>query len=184
MKAFELHDLASAPDASRGLLEEVEQRFGFVPNIYRVMAASPALLQSYVGASGAFAASSLTATEQQIVLLTVSAANGCAYCVAAHSTAADMGGLPAAITDAIRGGEPLPDAKLEALRHFVEAVVNHRGWASDELEAFLEAGYSPRAVLDVITGVGMKTLSNYMNHLAGTPLDEAFEKRRWQKESV
>jgi len=116
MSDFELHDQESAPGGSKVLLDGVQQRFGFLPNIYRIMATSPALLQSYLGASEAFANSSLSATEQQIVLLTVSAANGCDYCVAAHSTVADMSQLPGEITDAIRifawlfQGQAAPDA--------------------------------------------------------------------------
>ncbi|MFI7115892.1 carboxymuconolactone decarboxylase family protein [Amycolatopsis sp. NPDC049868] len=39
----------------------------------------------------------------------------------------------------------------------------------DEVEEFLAAGYTERNVLDVILGVGMKTLSNYTNHIAHTP---------------
>lgn len=181
MSEYQLHDRASAPDGAKELLAGVEKRFGFLPNIYRIMAASPALLRSYLDASDAFANSSLTPTEQQIVLLGVSAANGCDYCVAAHSTVADMSKLPAEITDAIRDGTAIPDSRLEAMRQFIEAVVNNRGWANDEVEAFMDAGYDRQAVLDVIAGVGMKTFSNYMNHLAGTPLDEAFEGRRWEK---
>lgn len=53
--------------------------------------------------------------------------------------------------------------------------------ADAEIEAFLDAGYSRGQVLEVVLGVGVKTLSNYTNHLAGTPLDNAFEKAAWAK---
>jgi alkylhydroperoxidase family enzyme len=50
-----------------------------------------------------------------------------------------------------------------------------------EIEAFLNAGYSPQHILDVITIVAMKTLSNYVNHIAETPLDDRFASQRWSK---
>ena len=48
-----------------------------------------------------------------------------------------------------------------------------------DTSAFREAGYSEQHVLDVILGIGLKTLSNYTNHIAGTPVDEAFAHERW-----
>ncbi|MBI3049978.1 MAG: hypothetical protein HYY76_16890 [Acidobacteria bacterium] len=44
---------------------------------------------------------------------------------------------------------------------------------------FAAGGYGPQQALEVVPGVGMKTLSNYTNHLAGTPLDEAFTGSAW-----
>ena len=49
-----------------------------------------------------------------------------------------------------------------------------------DVEAFHAAGYGRAQVLEVILGVGLKTLSNYTNHLVDTPLDAAFEKNAWE----
>jgi hypothetical protein len=43
------------------------------------------------------------------------------------------------------------------------------------------AGYTRRQVLDVVLGVGMKTLSNYTNHIAHTPLDPAWQNQEWSR---
>lgn len=60
--------------------------------------------------------------------------------------------------------------------------MNTRGWPSDEdIRAFTNAGYGERQILEVILGIGFKTLSNYTNHVAGTPLDTAFAKAAWSK---
>jgi alkylhydroperoxidase family enzyme len=84
--------------------------------------------------------------------------------------------------EAIRGGKPIADAKLEALRRLSAAVVNTRGWPSeDDTKAFLNAGYVKAQVLEVILGVGMKTLSNCTNHIGETPLDAPFAKAAWCK---
>ena len=84
------------------------------------------------------------------------------------------------VIESIRNDEPIADERLEALRGFATAVIEQRGWVSDaQVEAFLAAGYEQRRVFDVILGAAMKTLSNYTNHVAETPLDAAFEGQRW-----
>lgn len=179
---FTLHDEDSAPEAARIHFEQAQQAFGFVPNLYRVMAEAPPLLEAYKTIGDLFDQTSLSPVERQVVLLSVSRVNGCEYCVAAHSGIARMQGADEAVVQAIREGRPVPDEKLEALRRFSEAVVLKRGRPEDEdVQAFLAAGYTKANVLEVVLGVGMKTLSNYTNHLADTPLDDAFKPLAWRK---
>ena len=84
------------------------------------------------------------------------------------------------VIEGVRTRQALPDKRLEALRRFTRAVVSERGWVpTQEREAFFAAGYGPEQVLDVITAVAMKTISNYTNHLASTPLDAAFQQAAW-----
>lgn len=180
MPDYPIHTIDTAPQESRALLLDAQTQFGFVPNLHAVMAESPALLKAYMEISEVFAGSSLTPVEQQVVLLTVSRTNGCEYCVTAHSAVAEMMNVPAQVVDAIRGGRMIADDRLEALHHFTAQVAIQRGWVEQQdMNVLLKAGYTRRTILDVITGVGMKTLSNYTNHIAKTPLDDAFISRRW-----
>jgi AhpD family alkylhydroperoxidase len=139
-------------------------------------------VKAYTTLSRIFDETSLSATERQIVLLTASYVNGCEYCIAAHSVIAGMQKVPDDVMQAIRAGRPIADKKLEALRRFTAAVVTSRGWPSDsETAALLSVGYERQQVLEVVLGVGMKTLSNYANHIAETPLDQAFASAAWSK---
>lgn len=177
---FDVHTKASAPEQSREILDQAEQAFGFVPNLYGVLAESPAALRAYAAVTDILKFTHLTAVEQQVVMLTVSTENGCAYCVGAHSMLADMAQMEQDVLAALRDQMPLPDSKLDALRRFTLAVMSHRGWVpQEELQAFQEAGYGKQDVLDVLAIVALKTLSNYTNHLAETPLDDAFASRQW-----
>ena len=172
---FPLHDPDTAPEASRPLLEGAEQAYGFIPNLFRVMAESPSALQSYLAIGQALEQSALSPIEQQVAFLAVSGENGCDYCVGAHAAIAGMVEMPAAVLEALRARQPLPDERLEALRLTALALMEKRGWLDDaDLERFTAAGYDRRALLDLITILAMKTLSNYVNHLAGTPLDAQF----------
>lgn len=170
-----VHDKTTAPAEARPLLEKAESAYGFLPNLLGVMAESPALLEAYMTVGQIFEKTDLGPTEQQVVLLAVSADNECGYCTAAHTAIAKMQDVPEDIAKAAAGGRAIDDPKLEALRRFTTRVVSSRGNPDeDDISAFQDAGYERRHVLDVIAGVGMKTLSNYTNHIADTPLDSQF----------
>jgi uncharacterized peroxidase-related enzyme len=176
-----LHDENTAPEGSRRGLEATRQRLGFLPNVLRLLSNSPAAFKSYQTLTQQFEASSLSTTERHVVLLTASRANGCDYCVAAHSVIADNAGAPAEVVDAIREHRPIDDPKLEALSRFTTRMVDTRGWVEQgDVDAFLGAGFTEAQVLDVLLGITMKTLSNYANHLEHTPLDEPFKGRAYE----
>ena len=179
---YTVHTTETAPEAARETLAGAKKAYGFLPNLLAVMAEAPALVKAYVTLSRIFEETSLSPSERQTVLLTVSYENDCDYCVAAHSVIAGMQKVPEETVQGIRDGRPLADRKLEAIRRFTAAVVNTRGWPTDaDTKAFLSAGYTQSQILEVVLGVGIKTLSNYTNHIAGTPLDMAFAKAAWSK---
>lgn len=170
----------AAPEGSKETMEAVQAAFGFLPNLHGVMAHSPTLLKSYATVTQIFGESSFDAVEQHLILLSVSFENECTYCMAAHSTVAGMVGMDEADLSAVRAGTELPDAKLNALARLTREIVSSRGYPSEEtLQAFLDAGYERGQVLDVVAGVGLKTMSNYTNHLAHTPVDDQFAAREW-----
>lgn len=180
--SYTVHTVHTAPSTATQVLKDTQEAYGFLPNLLGVMAEAPALLKAYRTVIGLFDETSLTPTERQVVLLTVSESNGCGYCVAAHTVIAGMQQVAADVVDAIRAGQAIADPKLQALRRFTGAVVESRGWPSaDDMAAFLHAGYTQTQVLEVVLGVGVKTLSNYTNHIADTPLDAAFAKAAWSK---
>jgi len=179
-----LHNENTAPLQAHPTLVESRKNYGFIPNLHAIMAESPALLRAYAMISDIFEETSFSDTEKQLILLSVSHENDCDYCMAAHSAVAHIKNVPADIIAALRSGQPLVDTKLESLRQLVNSVINNRGHAKVyEVNAFLNAGYSTGQLLDVLVGVGMKTLSNYTNHIADTPLDTQFQSQTWKKAS-
>lgn len=179
---YTVHTLESAPQAAVETLTAAKKAYGFLPNLLAVMAEAPALVKAYTTLSRIFDEAALNASERQVVLLTTSFENDCEYCVAAHSVIAGMQKVPSDVVQAIRDGRPIADKKLEALRRFTSAIVTTRGYPTDrDTKAFLDAGYTKAQALDVVLGVGVKTLSNYTNHIAGTPLDAGFTNAAWSK---
>ena len=180
MTTFPVHSRETAPTASKPILDAVQKKFGFVPNLFRVMAEAPAASQAYLSVMDIFESSSLSNAEKQTILLSASFVNGCDYCMAAHTTVAGMQGVPMDIVEALRAGTILPDAKLDALAALTRSIVETRGWPTEAAkEAFFAAGYGAREYLEVVVGVTVKTLSNYVNHAADTPLDAAFQPAKW-----
>lgn len=181
---FTLHTKETAPEASRPVMEQTEKAYGFPLNLFGILAESPVALSSYVQIGALLKEhAALSAQEQQIAMLAVSETNGCDYCVAAHTAVAEMNQVPGEVIEALRDGKEPDDARATALIRFTKSVLEHRGWVPEEdQEAFLAAGFTTRHVLDVLSILALKTLSNYTNHLAQTPLDQAFAAKKWSKQ--
>ena len=168
--------IATAPEASQPVLEGIQKGFGFIPNLMATFANSPAVLKGYLALDAQWDQSSFTALERNYVLLAVSLENGCGYCTAAHSTMAKAFlKAPAETVAAIRSGEPTGNEKLDALVGLVREIVAQRGHAEPTTVArFLAAGYTKNQVMELLLGVALKTISNYLDHLNPAPLDAAF----------
>ncbi len=180
MAEFTLHDTTTAPAEARERLEKAQKAMGFIPNLFANMAEAPASLEAYQTLDGIFAKTSLSPVEREVVLLATSVENRCHFCVAAHSGRAKQAGMDEAVLDALRAGGKLPDARLDALATFTRAVVRERGWAGDAaVQDFIDAGFTHGQVLEVVLGVSLKTLSNYTNHIAGTPLNTELSSLAW-----
>lgn len=119
--------------------------------------------------------------ERQLVILTVSRFNECGYFMAAHTVIASMHDVPQDVVDAIRDDRPIADERLEALRRFSALTPEKRGWVTDtDIMAFTSAGFDHAQVMEVVLAISLKTISNYVNHIAKTPLDAAFSSQAWQ----
>ena len=185
MSSYQVHTIETASQPAAELLKKAEEKYGFVPNILGIMAEAPSILKAYMTLAGIFDETSFTQTERHVVLLATSLSNECEYCMAAHTAIANMQDVPGDVVAAIRNNDPIEDSKLEALRRLAQDVADTRGNPSEKtLKAFLDAGYAQGQILEVILGVGFKTLSNYTNHIAETPLDEAFKPTEWHAQKA
>jgi uncharacterized peroxidase-related enzyme len=164
-----------SPEAASGrageLLDAVKDRLGLVPNMTRAMANSPAALDGYLQLSGALGKGTLPARVREQIALAVAQANGCDYCLAAHSAVGRMVGLTA---DQIRDSRlgAAVDPRADALIRFALKVVDARGGVDDtDLEAVRRAGFDDAAIAEVVANVALHVFTNYFNRLAGTDLD-------------
>lgn len=178
---FTYHDQSTAPAGSLPFIAGAEAMFGFLPNLHKILAESPAAHEAYsVLYKLATEKTDLNPVEVQIVLMTANFHNSCHYCMAGHSMIMAMLKAPQEIISALRDNRPINDAKLEALRTFARQLLEARGHVGDEaLKKFLNAGYSNAQALDVLVCLSAKLLSNFTNALAHTEIDAPMKAMEW-----
>ncbi|MBW8192634.1 carboxymuconolactone decarboxylase family protein [Neiella marina] len=178
---FTLHDVDSAPEQSKPLMEQSLKAFGMLPNLHRVLAEAPATYEAYNTTFGLFMQNtSLSPLEQQVVFMTANFENNCHYCVPGHTWMMKAGEMPDQVIEALREGTAIPDAKLQALHDFTKALLDNRGHIGEQgLNDFLAAGYTKQQALEVLTGLAAKLISNFTNALAGTEVDEPMKPFAW-----
>ncbi|ACR32750.1 carboxymuconolactone decarboxylase family protein [Burkholderia glumae] len=172
----------TAQGRTKEVLDTARQQVGFIPNMYAGMANFPAVLDTYLHGYKLFRTeSALTPAEQETVFLAISRANECTYCMAAHSMIATaVSKTPVDVVQAIRSDSPIDDPKLAALAEFTRLMVMSRGRpTSEQLSAFVSAGYTEHTVLEIILAIAVKTLSNYSNHVFHTEVDQKFQDFAW-----
>ena len=162
----------TAPALAKPLLEAVDKQIGFVPNLFRVVANSPAALEGYLGMSGALAKGRLPAQTRERIALAVAQINGCSYCLSAHSALGrNMAKLSDAEMAANRHGGSL-DPKADAAVRFAARVVRERGHVSDaDVQAVRMAGYDDAQIVEIVQHVALNTWTNYVNLVGGTEVD-------------
>lgn len=164
--------IADAPAASQPLLEGVQKSLGSTPNLFRLVANSPAALEGYLGLNGALAKGTLDPATRERIALAVAEINGCGYCLAAHTY---LGKNVAKLTGAEieqnrRGGST--DAKADAAVRFAVEIVNARGSVpAASIETVKAAGYSNAEIVEIVAHVALNTLTNYVNETLGTEID-------------
>lgn len=159
-------DPAAAAGRGSELLAAVKAKLGVIPNLTRVMAHAPAVLDGYLGLSGALAGGVLPAKLREQLALDVGEANGCDYCVSAHTVMGKKAGLSdAAVLDARRGtGHPL--------LAFARAVLDKKGRVTDaDLAAARAAGHTDAEIVETVGHVALNVLTNFLNNVARTPID-------------
>lgn len=157
--------------ATRATFEGVRKSLGVLPNLFRVVANSPAALQAQLGFAGALGRGVLPAKLREQIALAVAEADGCEYCLAAHATLGAGAGLSEADIEAARDGQAA-DAKDAAALAFARAVLATQGRASGPaLAAVREAGWDDAAVVEIIAHVALNVFTNTINNVAATPVD-------------
>ena len=154
------------------IFAQIRQAIGTVPNAYAGIGSnSPLALQTVLGLDAALKKSSLSAVEVELVKLAVSEANGCDYCLAAHTLFGKKAGLSDAAILAARHGNSQA-SKEDALTQLARTLVKSRGTVPAEIvTAVQQAGYSDQQIVDVLLAVTAVTFTNYFNRLNDTVLD-------------
>ena len=164
--------IETSPSAAQPLLQAVKKQLGVVPNLFRLVATSPAALEGYLGMSGALAKGELPAATRERIALAVAEINGCSYCLSAHSY---LGKHVAKLDDAELAGNRAGgsgDPKADAAVRFAVSITEQRGHVSEaDFKAVKAAGYSDAQLVEIVQHVALNTWTNYINVVAQTDID-------------
>jgi uncharacterized peroxidase-related enzyme len=162
----------TAPEATRPLLAAVKKQLGTVPNLFRIVANSPAALEGYLGFSGALAKGTLPAATRERIALAVAEFNGCHYCLSAHTyIGRNLAKLDDAEIAANRQGLSR-DGKADAAVRFAVKLARQRGHIEEgDLASVKSAGYSDGEIVEIIGHVALNVFTNYVNEALKTDID-------------
>jgi uncharacterized peroxidase-related enzyme len=161
----------TTPSESRAGLTAVEKQLGVVPNLFRVLAKSPAALQGFLGLMSALGTSLDVKTRERIAIASAQQ-NGCDYCLSAHTyLGINVAKLEQAEIDRNRLGHS-DEPKADAIVQFALKVLQKRGKVADEdISAVKQAGYTEGQIVEVVGVVALQVFSNYLNNVTRTDID-------------
>ena len=161
----------ASPEKSKPLLDAVERQLGVVPNLFRLVGTSPAALEGYLGLNGALGRT-LDAKTREGIALAVAQANGCDYCLSAHTyLGLNLAKIDEAEIARNRSGRS-GDAKADAAIVFARRVLDARGRVSAaDLAEVRDAGFTDAQIVEIVLSVALNVLTNYVNNVAGTDID-------------
>jgi AhpD family alkylhydroperoxidase len=176
---FPIHTIDSAPEGSRETLRQAKASLGRIPNLAAGMAESPALLRSFFAVREIYGQGTLSPADVQVLSIANAFENGCDWCLAFHSFAAEKAGVPAGTVAALRRGDTPDDTRSRALVDLTRELIRNHGHAGeDTLREFHAAGFTPAQALEVVLGAAFSLMANYAQHLIGAPLDPMLEPYR------
>lgn len=166
MTNFPKHDLQTSNVEAAQQLHTVQQKYGFLPDLFTYMAEAPTTIEAYTNLAELIAKSSLSAPHAQIIQLAISIENKCDFCQTAHIAMAKKNNANLSTIEALINGSEISDVQDRALINLALNISRKRGWVEDsQLQEFYDAGFEHQQVLEVILCITIKTLSNYINHL-------------------
>ena len=159
------------PESSKPILDAVHKQLGAVPNMYRLIAQSPAALQGFTANNGALTKTLDVKTRERIALA-VAQLNGCDYCLSAHSyLGLNLAKISSEEVALNRKGES-GDAKANAAVRFAAKVVRERGHITEaDIKAVRDAGFSDRQIIEILAVTAENIFTNLLNVVAETDID-------------
>lgn len=156
---------------TKALFESIVHHIGKLPNLYATIGYSAVALKGFLEFEQTLNRGSFNRKEQEAIALVISEANGCDYCLAAHSMAAIANGFTKEQTLQIRRaatGQP----KLDAILQVAHSIAINKGKVDQLLlDTFFAAGFNEAALMDLIGLIAVRTFTNYVFAITGIPVD-------------
>jgi uncharacterized peroxidase-related enzyme len=176
---FSVPKLSELPDDIRERIARVQEKSGFVPNVFLALARRPDEFRAFFAYHDALMEKpgGLTKAEREMIVVATSAANQCHYCVVAHGAILRIRAKNPLIADQVAINYRKADltAKQKAMLDFALAVATRSQEVGDADFAALEAhGFPTEDVWDIMAIASFFALSNRLANVAGIPPNDEF----------
>lgn len=179
LSRFSVPELVDLPDDIRERILAVQDKAGFVPNVFLMLARRPAEFRAFFDYHDALMEkdAGLTKAEREMIVVATSAAGNCLYCVIAHGAVLRIRAKNPRIADQLatnyRKAEISP--RQRAMLDFALKLSTRGGEVEDaDLEVLRTHGFDDEAIWDIGAIVAFFAMSNRLVHLTGTPPNEPF----------
>jgi len=171
MKSLDVLKEEQTPPEVQEIFRGLKKKIGMVPNLYKVEANSPVAFKAFLDLGSRLEGGFFSPKEVQAIYLATSQSNECTYCLAAHTALGKMAGFSEEETLELRTAT-IQDEKLRALTGLAKEITQTKGHPGQErINEFFRAGYGQQALVELVGMIAFKTFSNYLNHIADTPID-------------
>jgi uncharacterized peroxidase-related enzyme len=177
---FPVPPRAGLPAPLRERFDEVEERSGFLPNVFAALSWRPAEAEAFFAMHDALMdkeTPGLSKADRELIVVATSAENDCLYCVVAHGAIARIRARDPYLADQVAVDwrkAPLPPRMLAVLEVAVRLAVAPVTVTAADLAGLREHGLTEDDVWDVGAIVSFFALSNRLAHWAAIPPNEEF----------
>ncbi len=160
-----------ATEAAKVTMAMVSKKLGRVPNMYQVMANSPAVLEAYVKFNGALSGGTLGSKMAELIALATAETNACSYCLSAHTFFGARVGLSEEQMLEGRGFYSSGEKANTGLLFVKKMLEAPKEISSSDIEPLRNAGYSDGDILEIVANVIRNIFTNYINIISETEVD-------------
>ena len=162
---------SEASDEVKNMLSKIQESFGTVPNIFRVMANSETTLKSLLNFSNILSSGTLDRDIAERIAILSAVENGCEYCLAAHSHIAKSIGVSEEEICLSQNAQST-DSRIQSALYFARSIIRNKGLISDQgFNDLRSNGFSDSEILEIIANVSLNIFTNYINNANKTAVD-------------
>ena len=176
---FPLPDINTLPDDLKKKILEVQDKSGFIPNVFLALAHRPEEFRAFFSYHDALMnkESGISKGEREMIVVATSALNECLYCVVAHGAILRIREKNSLIADQLATNYKKADItdRQRAMLDFAVKVSRHANTISDEdIQALAQHGFSDQDVWDIGSIAAFFALSNRLANMANIRPNEEF----------
>ena len=176
---FAVPNLRTLPPDMQEMIRAVQEKSGFVPNIFLALAHRPAEFRAFFAYHDALMESDegLSKAEREMIVVATSGLNRCQYCVVAHGAILRIRAKDPLIADRLAVNwrkTPLSDRHYAILEYAELVAMDAESITEDDHLDMLEVGFTADEIWDIGAIAAFFGMSNRLVNMADIPPNDEF----------